>query len=561
MDKIIIFSGTYEGRTLSRMLCDESIEHMVCVASEYGSDVMAKSPCVRIHVGRMDAKEIRDLFIKEGLGRDDIVVDATHPYAQMVSENISTAVKETGCRLYRIKRKSLEVTGEDLVKCHAAMADLAAYVDRTEGNIMLTTGSRDIGAYAEAVSKDTLLRTYVRVIPATESIEACTGAGIGGDHIIAMQGPFSYELNRAIFSQYDIRHMVTKDSGRAGGFGEKTEAAISLGIKVHVLERPLPETDREGYGVSEIYEMITKKKPENIRRISLCGTGPGGSGPVTKEVRDAVRSADALFGAGSVLDKAVRAVFGEAVSGMRRYDTYDAGEIRAVLEENQDIKSAAVVFSGDSGSYSGAGSCYKKLKEEMPDTKISVLPGISSVSYMASRLGISYDDAKIMSLHGDTGLHNIEKLVRLIRYNRKTFCLVSKADDTGRIAGILKDRGLSPLIYMGRNLSYEDETIEELTAEEAADGKTDGKITLLFINKRPERRPLVPVPDDAMFIRDAVPMTKECVRHESILRLGLREGDLVFDIGGGTGSVAIGIASLDPSLRVVTIEKDPEAAG
>ena len=78
-------------------------------------------------------------------------------------------------------------------------------------------------------------------------------------------------------------------------------------------------------------------------------------------------------------------------------------------------------------------------------------------------------------------------------------------------------------------------------------------------NLNPLKRPLINVKKDSDFIRDKVPMTKECIRHESIIRLGLRKGDTFYDIGGGTGSVAIEAASLDLSLQVYTIEKKKEA--
>ena len=98
----------------------------------------------------------------------------------------------------------------------------------------LTTGSKELAVYcASGRLKD---RLHVRILPGRESLELCMEQGIKGRQILALQGPFSTEMNAAILRQYDIRHMVTKNSGRAGGCQEKLEAAKMLGIPVYVIE-------------------------------------------------------------------------------------------------------------------------------------------------------------------------------------------------------------------------------------------------------------------------------------------------------------------------------------
>ncbi len=73
------------------------------------------------------------------------------------------------------------------------------------------------------------------------------------------------------------------------------------------------------------------------------------------------------------------------------------------------------------------------------------------------------------------------------------------------------------------------------------------------------KKRLVPILDDDEFIRDKVPMTKASVRHLSVLKLGLSEGDVVYDIGSGTGSIACEIALQSDSLKVYAIEMKHEA--
>lgn len=568
----MIFSGTTEGRKLSELLCADGIKHHVCVATSYGSDVMAGSRYAVVHTGRMDEDEMCAFLSKEGFGPGDTVVDATHPYAGEVSNNIRRAAERAGCSLIRVKRASLmKALGSDAknISVYDTMADFARFAGKTHGNILLATGSRDLPDYCKSVSEETLGRTYVRIIPSVESLESVTALGIKSSHVIAMQGPFSYELNRAVLRQYGICHMLTKDSGDEGGFTGKIRAATDLLVSCHVLRRPCEEENEEGETVGEAYRRITGSDPKDVpspqipekRRITLAGIGMGSAGIITPEAAAAIRSADALFGAASVLDRACRVIFPAGADVPQRFETYRGGDITDILGKEVDIRSAAVLFSGDSGFYSGAAACRRSLAQWDEHAEITVLPGISSVSYLASRVKESYDDAKIISVHGDVGLHNIGKLINAVTFSRKTFALLSGPEDIKIIASHLKDAAIPVRICVGSDLSMPDESIGFFTVDEALEEEIGGgMITVLFINEKPRRRRILSMCSDDDFIREKIPMTKECIRHESIIRLDPHEGDFILDVGGGTGSVAIETAALDPSLKVVTIEKDPAAA-
>ena len=128
-----------------------------------------------------------------------------------------------------------------------------------------------------------------------------------------------------------------------------------------------------------------------------------------------------------------------------------------------------------------------------------------------------------------------------------------------RIAAAMKDAGIDGLIYAGVDLSYEDERIVTMTPDEALVSEYSGMVTAYITNNAPKARPLIPVIRDSDMIRGDVPMTKECIRHESIIRLGLCEGEVMYDVGGGTGSVSIEAASLSPELKVYVIERKAEA--
>ena len=134
-----------------------------------------------------------------------------------------------------------------LTQCGEAARELA----RTEGNVLLTTGAKELGAFSPIAPE----RCYPRVLPTQEGIAACEAAGVPHRNIIAMQGPFSRALNEALIRQFEIHWLVTKDGGAAGGFAEKVQAAQSTGAQLVVLRRP-PE---QGQTAQEILNLCKEK--------------------------------------------------------------------------------------------------------------------------------------------------------------------------------------------------------------------------------------------------------------------------------------------------------------
>lgn len=555
MKKIIIFSGTTEGRILSDKLTKESISHIVCVASDYGKEMMEENSFAQIKVGRMDAEGMTRFFEEQKLTEGDVVIDATHPFAVEVTSNIKKATDSFGVKLIRVIREEDKELPENAKK-YSDITSCAKAIEETSGNILLTTGSKELSQYSMNVSDSTKQRTYVRVLPSADSLKICEKEAIESDHIIAMHGPFSTELNEALIRQYDIKHLVTKESGVTGGFFEKKQAAVNTGAQLYVIERPYTE---EGISVDEAYKVITGKTASDTHDINvhdnrgmsiyLVGIGMGDEDSLTFAAKEAIKNSDIVFGAERLLRN---------ITATNTYSVYLSKDIIPVLERD-DPDNVTILFSGDTGFYSGAKKMLEALKSWRSDISVKVLPGISSISYLAAKLGESYDDACLFSIHGKNTEKDLKLLAEKVAYNDKVFVLLSGADDISAIAKKLTDMNIDARIFAGANLSYEEEIITELSLQEAMSYKANGVVTALIKNMQRRKRPLISVKKDSDFIRDKVPMTKECIRHESIIRLGLREGDIFYDIGGGTGSVAIEAATLASSLRVYTIEKKQEA--
>ena len=249
--KVIIFGGTTEGRELARILADRGALVTVSVATELGEEMLRDISAeeepghFRTLVGRLNVEEM------QGIIREfDICYDATHPYAVEVTANLREACGKTGTRYIRVIRKEAEsseldqgqegVRKSDSVIVVQSAADASAYLLGTKGNIFLTTGSKELGDFADLPRE----RLYVRVLPTRDSIAACEAAGIPHRNIIAMFGPFSQRMNEAMLEQYRISYLVTKEAGRNGGFEEKMQAAKRCGVNAIVIRRP------EDFGVT-----------------------------------------------------------------------------------------------------------------------------------------------------------------------------------------------------------------------------------------------------------------------------------------------------------------------
>lgn len=531
------------------------MDHTVCVATEYGEIVLGEHSHVAVHRGRMD-EEAMLAFLKEG--DYAAIVDATHPYATIVTENIKKAAKDAGTVYLRLKRDTGAGNQEDGITLFDDNASCAAALAHVKGNILLTTGSKELAVYC----KDPALkeRLYVRVLPGMESLTLCREQGIVGRQIIAMQGPFTEEMNEALIRQFQIACLVTKQSGANGGYQEKIEAAHRAHIPVYAVG---PSGEADGLTFAEVCERLAaicgrKLSLPKPMEIVLAGVGMGTDGGMTQEVRSAVEQADYLLGAKRMIRDFTPRVEKKPYYMAKQIIPYliQVQQSHAALEQ----KKVVILFSGDSGFYSGCQALYEAMRKACDngslDATVKILPGISSVSYLASRVGISYQDAAILSMHGKKLYH----LARCVRQERKTFLLVSGVEDIHEIGQKLTDAGLlGCTVIAGYQLSYPEEEILRLSPETCMECTKEGLYICLILNPDAEPAPVTHGMPDSTFIRDKVPMTKEEVREVSICKLHLQEGAIVYDVGSGTGSIAMEMAALSDSIYVYAIERKPEA--
>ena len=225
--KAVVFSGTTEGRQFSKILANLGVEVLVSVATEIGAEEQDENENITIHVGRCTAAEMTKL-----LHGASVCVDATHPYATEATRTICEACEMTGVEYHRLLRTESELPKNSIV--FGTAAEAAEYLESTAGNVLLTTGAKELSAFKNLDIK----RIFPRVLPTLDGIRACEALDIPHRNIIAMQGPFSLDLNRVILEQFNIQWLVTKDGGAVGGFMEKAKACEYCDARLIVLRRP-----------------------------------------------------------------------------------------------------------------------------------------------------------------------------------------------------------------------------------------------------------------------------------------------------------------------------------
>lgn len=225
--KVLIFGGTTEGRLLVEQLCEWDIEVHVSVATEYGAKMLPAFSNLHIHVGRCDDEGMIAL-IKEI--EPMLCMDATHPYATVVTRTAAFACEQCKIPYLRVVRKLFEPEQLKDCICVESMQQAVEVLKKTSGNIMITTGSKELALFTNLC--DYANRCFPRVLDSAQVVEDCVALGFDIEKVISKKGPFSIEENREMLKETQASFLVTKVSGREGGFEEKLLAAKQAEVQV-----------------------------------------------------------------------------------------------------------------------------------------------------------------------------------------------------------------------------------------------------------------------------------------------------------------------------------------
>lgn len=581
--KVVVFGGTSEGRRLAEAFWGSGLLLHICVATEYGAGLLPHGGNVHIHTGRMGAEEMERFLGEEAF---DLCLDATHPHAVQVTRNVRAACSHLGLRCIRIQRDGMEAEngmqdeeGTDgwTVYVHT-LEEAVEFLEKKAGRILITTGSKELEPYTRL--KDYRERCAVRVLPTREAIDKCLSLGFEGRNLIAMQGPFDEEMNLCLLKQMHAAWMVTKESGREGGFPQKVRAAARAGACLVVIGRP-EEAQGRAHSLEEIRPKEARPKEarleethpaethpeetcietmrlaeaiawvrraffgEEKKRVWLIGMGPGAEMALTQEAREALLGCDVIIGAKRLTDVCRR------IAARPVFNAYLPQEIGDYIDGQETFRRFAVVYSGDIGFCSGANGLNGRLKE----VQVERVCGIASPIWFLDKLGIGWEDVKLESCHGRP-----LNLLPLLLFHRRVCVLLGGREDVSAFSRQLLECGREDVrITVGERLSYPEERISTGSPGQFAERQFDPLSIALFENPNPQERRMAGIADDAFLRGSRIPMTKREIRVLALSALQLSEESVVYDIGAGSGSVTVEAALWCVKGRVYAIERKAEA--
>ena len=278
--------------------------------------------------------------------------------------------------------------------------------------------------------------------------------------------------------------------------------------------------------------------------VTLIGMGSGQPENLTLQGLAALRQADLILGARRLL-----AVL-PAGCTENRAAAYRPDEVAELLQTS-GAENAVLVYSGDTGFYSGASSMMEKL--EALGVRARVLPGLSSIQLLAAALGRPWQGWNLVSAHG-----RICDPVAECMQGRPTFFLTGGSEDPATLCAQLAAEGFGDVQgVVGQCLGTPEEKLFRGSVKELAAGRFNSLSVLLVeaAEVLPRRAPGLP---DEAFERGDVPMTKQEVRAAVLAKLAVRPEDILWDVGAGTGSVSVELALAAPRGRVYAVECRPE---
>lgn len=230
---ILVLAGTSDARALARKIDAAGYELLTTVVTDNAA-VELQAAGLAVKIGRLTSSEMASLIVEQGIRA---VVDGSHPFAEEASRNAIHAAEQAGVSYIRYERESQVYQYEKLkvVESYAEAAELAA---EKKGVVLLTTGSKTLQIFTEKLLGDPDVRLLARMLPRLDNLEKCEALGFPQKNIIAIQGPFTKEFDLALYQQYGVTLMITKESGKIGSVDEKIAAAKVLGIEVIMIRRP-----------------------------------------------------------------------------------------------------------------------------------------------------------------------------------------------------------------------------------------------------------------------------------------------------------------------------------
>lgn len=259
---IAVVCGTREGREIASLLVEKGFECIALTTTEYGKRLAGESG-VEVISGNFTGEKLNTIFSEKDI---KTVVDVSHPFAHREAKLLKKLCDEKQINYIRYLREETEIPENSLIHPVTSWQEAAEYAGKLGNTIFLTTGSHNLEEFLEYIDLNKK-RVVVRVLPDHKIIKKCQDLGFAPKDIVAMQGPFSKQMNRWTFKMYNASVVITKDSGKAGGTDTKVSAALDLKIPVVVIKRPFMQQGKTVRTYDEVLQFLRERSDQNSKQM------------------------------------------------------------------------------------------------------------------------------------------------------------------------------------------------------------------------------------------------------------------------------------------------------
>ncbi|PIK95715.1 cobalt-precorrin-6A reductase [Synechococcus sp. 60AY4M2] len=222
-----LIGGTSESRSLAHVLSHEGIPWIATVTTEGGRRLYRDLPG-QVVVTRFSPPSLAQFLQEHGIR---VLVDASHPFAQEISQLAMQVTAQLGIPYLRYERPpvALDPWVQVAPDWQAVLTDGVLAGRR----VLLTVGVKALPLFGPWQDRCQL---WARVLP--ESVPQAVQAGIPAERVIGMRLPLSFEQELRLWQSLDPQVVISKESGEAGGLAVKQAVAKTLGIPLWVIRRP-----------------------------------------------------------------------------------------------------------------------------------------------------------------------------------------------------------------------------------------------------------------------------------------------------------------------------------
>lgn len=231
---ILVLAGTAEGRSLAEVLMGAGYQVLVSTCTSYGAWLVETAGIDRTRSGPLSRSGMVEIVKNNNISA---IIDATHPFATTVSSVAAQVADFCQIPLIQYSRSETKIPPHPLIQVAATWGEAVEKAKKLGPTIFLTIGTRNLHFFVAGLASLNA-RLITRVLPLNESISRCLELGIPPKDIVAMQGPFSKELNLALIKFYGITGFISKESGREGGTEEKIAACLESSVPLVLVKRP-----------------------------------------------------------------------------------------------------------------------------------------------------------------------------------------------------------------------------------------------------------------------------------------------------------------------------------